>query len=374
VLFLVPGVARSAVEEAGFAVHEAPPPDPVAYQRIKDAIAEDPEAATVLMNRDYFGRLCTEATLPVAEELCATWKPDLVVHEAADYAPPIAAHRAGIPHAQIAIGLAWIEWDCLQTFAAEVLPAYEPDAIRIITEAPYVARFPETLDPSEYPQTIRYQAAEESAADGSVESDLVPEGATLVYATLGSVVATTAFSPGAYRVLLDACALIERSRPEIRVLLTTGRALDPASLGPIPGNTRVEQWVPQDRAFAAAKAVLNHGGSGTAYGALSAGLPSVFFPLFSDQPHNAKLIAGAGAAIQIDTEDLRKHGMRAAEPADRARLAALSEEIAEAVLTVLDDASYAANARELGEELSALPRLETVVAAWSANGALRSNI
>jgi UDP:flavonoid glycosyltransferase YjiC (YdhE family) len=216
--------------------------------------------------------------------------------------------------------------------------------------------------------------AEESSAEGSVESDLVPEGATLVYATLGSVVATTAFSPGAYRVLLDACAVLERSRPEIRVLLTTGRALDPASLGSIPGNTRVERWVPQDRAFAAAKAVLNHGGSGTAYGALSAGLPSVFFPLFSDQPHNAKLIAGAGAAIQIDTEDLRKHGMRAAEPADRARLAALSEEIAEAVLTVLDDASYAANARELGEELSALPRLETVVAAWSANGALRSNI
>ncbi len=123
VLFLVPGEARSAVEEAGFAVHEAPPPDPVEYQQIKDAIAEDPEAAKVLMNRDYFGRLCTEATLPAAEELCATWKPDLVVHEAADYAPPIAAHRAGIPHVQIAIGLAWIEWGCLQTFAAEVLPA-----------------------------------------------------------------------------------------------------------------------------------------------------------------------------------------------------------------------------------------------------------
>ncbi len=169
--------------------------------------------------------------------------------------------------------------------------------------------------------------------------------------------------------------MLERSRPEIRVLLTTGRALNPASLGAIPGNTRVERWVPQDRAFAAAKAVLNHGGSGTAYGALSAGLPSVFFPLFSDQPHNAKLIAGAGAAIQIDTEDLRKYGIPvAAEPADRARLAALSEEIAEAVVTVLDDASYAANARELGEELNGLPSLETVVGAWSENGALCSNI
>lgn len=376
VLFLVPPQARAAIEDAGFAVHEAAPPDPVEYQQIKDTIAEDPEAAKVLMNRDYFGRLCTEATLPAAEELCANWKPDLVVHEPCDYASPIAAHHAGIPHVQIAIGLAWIEWGGLHEFAAQVLPAFDPDAIRIIAEAPYVTRFPEALDPSEFPQTVRYREADEpSAEEGFDFAELAPEGTSLVYATLGSVVATTAFSPGAYRVLLDACALLERSRPEIRVLFTTGRSLDPATLGPIPGNVRVEQWVPQDRAFAAAKAVLNHGGSGTAYGALSAGLPSVFFPLFSDQPYNGKLIAGAGAAIQIETADVRKYGLPvAAEPADRARLAALSEEIAEALVTVLDDPSYTARARELGDQLNALPSLETVASVWLANRALRSNI
>ncbi|HET9172871.1 MAG TPA: glycosyltransferase [Actinospica sp.] len=374
VLFLVPPDARAAVEEAGFAVHEAAPPDPVEHQRIKDVVAADPEAAKVLMNRDYFGRLCTEATLPAATELCATWKPDLVLHEACDYASPIAAHRAGIPHVQVAIGLAWLEWECLHTYGAQALPAFEPDAVRIIAEAPYATRFPEALDPSGYPRTVRYQAPEEPAAEGPFDDDFAAEG-VLVYATLGSVAATTAFSPGAYRVLLDACALLERHRPEIKVLLTTGRALDPATLGAIPGNVRAQQWVPQDRAFAVAKAVISHGGSGTAYGALSAGLPSVFFPLFSDQPYNAELIARAGAAVQIDTEDMRREGMPvAAEPADRARLAAWAEEIADAVIAVLDDASYAANARGLGAELNALPSLETVVRVWSANGALRSNI
>ena len=374
VLFLVPPEARAAVEGAGFAVHEAAPPDPVEHQRIKDIVAADPEAAKVLMNRDYFGRMCTEGTLPAATELCADWKPDLVLHEACDYASPIAAHRAGIPHLQVAIGLAWLEWGCLHSYAAEVLPSFEPDAIRIIAEAPYVTRFPEALDPSDYPQTVRYQAPEEPAVEGAFDEDFAAQG-TLVYATLGTVAATTAFSPGAYRVLLDACAVLERRRPEIKVLLTTSRALDPATLGAIPGNVRAEQWVPQDRAFAAAKAVISHGGSGTAYGALSAGLPSVFFPLFSDQPHNAKLIAEAGAAIQIDTEDLRKHGMPvAAEPADRARLAAWAEEIADAVVAVLDDAAYAANARRLGAELNGLPSLETVVRVWSETGALRSNI
>ena len=159
--------------------------------------------------------------------------------------------------------------------------------------------------------------------------------------------------------------LLERTNPEIRVLLTTGRSLDPVSLGAVPGSTHVLPWVPQDRAFAAAKAVLSHGGSGTAYGALSAGLPAVFFPLFSDQPHNAKLLHEAGAGIRIDTQGLREHGMPlAAEPADRARLAALAEEVAGAVDAVLADPGYAAKAAELGGQLNALPSLDEALSEY----------
>ena len=366
VLFLLPAVGRRVADDAGFAVHEAPPPDPEQDREIQRAIERDPRARTVLINRDYFGRLCTEATLPAAEELCASWKPDLVVHEPCDYASPLAAHRAGIPHLQVAIGLAWIEWGCLHEHAGKVLPAFEPDAVRIIGESPYVTRLPESLDPSEYPRTIRYRAPEETpsveaeADDVPIDlAEFAPEGTSLVYATLGSMAGHSQWSPGAYRVLLDAFARLERSRPAIRVLLTLGRSLDPATLGVVPGNTCVVPWFPQDRAFAAAKAVLSHGGSGTAYGALSAGLPGVFFPLFADQPHNAKLIEGAGAAIRIDTEDLRAHGMPvAAEPADRARLAALAEETADAVAAVVADPAYAARAREIGAELNSLPGLE----------------
>ena len=361
VLFLLSPDGRRAADDAGFAVHEAPPPDPVQFQAIQDAIRRDPTTQPVLINRDYFGRLCTEATLPAAERLCADWKPNLVLHEAAEYASALAAHRAGIPHLQVAIGLAWVEWASLHDLAAEALVAFEPDAVRIIEESPYVTRLPEGLDPSEYAKTVRYRDLEERPTVEDSPLDLaafVPDGAGLVYATLGSMAGDSQWSPGAYRLLLDAFARLERSHPEVRVLLTLGRSLDPATLGVIPGNTRAVSWVPQDRAFAAAKAVLSHGGSGTAYGALSAGLPSVFFPLFADQPHNAKVIAGAGAAIQVDTEDLRKHGMPvAAEPADRARLGALAEETADAVAAVLAEPAYTAKARELGGQLNSLPSL-----------------
>ena len=161
VLFLVPPAGRHIPAEAGFAVHEAPPPDPEQDRVIQEAIEHDPKARTVLINRDFFGRLCTEATLPAAEGLCASWKPDLVVHEPCDYASSIAANRAGIPHVQVAIGLAWIEWGCLHEYAGQVLPAFDPDAVRIIEQSPYVTRLPESLDPSEYPRTIRYRAPEE---------------------------------------------------------------------------------------------------------------------------------------------------------------------------------------------------------------------
>ena len=377
VLFLLPPAGRRPADEAGFAVEQAPAPEPAADLAIQQAIREDPTRAPVLINRDYFGRLCTAATLPAAEELCARWKPDLVLHEAAEYASALAAHRAGIPHAQVAIGLAGIEWASLHHHAAHELPAFQPDAVDVIASSPYLTRLPEGLDPSPYGRTLRYRDPAQTAAPaappeaGSLETapapsgeaeallaELAASGGRLVYATLGSMAGSSQWSPGAYRVLLDAFGRLGRAEQDVRVLLTLGRGLDPAELGPIPANTRVAAWVRQESAFAAARAVVSHGGSGTAYGALAAGLPSVFFPLFADQPHNALQIAAGGAAVAVDTLDLRRHGMPpAAEPADRARLTALADEVAAALARVLREPAYTARAVELGAQLTALPPL-----------------
>lgn len=364
VRFLLPPAGRRTAEEAGFAVAAAPAPDPEADRAIQEAIGQDPTRATVLINRDYFGRLCTEATLPAAEALCAHWKPDLVLHEAAEYASALAAQRADIAHAQVAIGLAEIEWASLHEHAAHELRAFEADAVEVIAASPYLTRLPEGLDPSPYARTLRYRETvavpRRTAAvprdTAALPPDAFPSAGRLVYATLGSMAGDSQWSPGAYRVLLDAFGRLGRAERDVRVLLTTGHGLDIAGLGPIPDNTRVVPWAAQDQAFAAAKAVVSHGGSGTAYGALAAGLPSVFFPLFADQPHNARLIAGGGAGVVVDTRELREHGMPlAGEPADRARLTALAEEVAQGLATVLRDPAYTARAVELAAQLAAHP-------------------
>jgi UDP:flavonoid glycosyltransferase YjiC (YdhE family) len=45
--------------------------------------------------------------------------------------------------------------------------------------------------------------------------------------------------------------------------MTTGHGLDPADLEPIPSNSHVEQWWPQESVMSEAAAVVGHGGFGT---------------------------------------------------------------------------------------------------------------
>lgn len=84
-----------------------------------------------------------------------------------------------------------------------------------------------------------------------------------------------------------------------RVLLTVGRRLDPVALGALPPNVHVEPWVEQSDALAAAALVVCHGGSGTVFGALGAGLPVVVVPSFIDQLTNGRRVAAAGAALLV---------------------------------------------------------------------------
>ena len=52
------------------------------------------------------------------------------------------------------------------------------------------------------------------------------------------------FFPSLYRAVVDALAGLP-----IRMLVTVGDAADPAEIGPLPANVRVERWVPQAEVF-----------------------------------------------------------------------------------------------------------------------------
>ena len=89
-----------------------------------------------------------------------------------------------------------------------------------------------------------------------------------------------------------------RSLP-LRLLVTVGRDRDPAELGPLPANVRVERWVPQADLMPHVAAMVCHGGSGTVTMGLAGGVPMAVVPLFADQPWNAERVDALGAGIAL---------------------------------------------------------------------------
>jgi UDP:flavonoid glycosyltransferase YjiC (YdhE family) len=142
-------------------------------------------------------------------------------------------------------------------------------------------------------------------------------------------------APQVFRAAIDAVAELP-----VRVLLTIGHRLDVDALGAIPRTVHVEPWVDQAGVFAVADLVVCHGGSGTTYGALDAGLPLVLVPIFADQFENARHVAAAGAAVVVDAPD----------------------GIADGIAVLLQSDAHRDRARAIAAEVAATPSAEEVLA------------
>jgi UDP:flavonoid glycosyltransferase YjiC (YdhE family) len=86
----------------------------------------------------------------------------------------------------------------------------------------------------------------------------------------------------------------------VAVVMTTGRAVDPAELT-APANAEVHAFLPHDEVMATCSAVIGHGGHSTTMRALAHGLPLVVMPMHPmlDQPMVGKAIEAAGAGVSI---------------------------------------------------------------------------
>jgi len=342
-LIVVPPQLEATVRAIGqpFVVSGEPPAEELAALRERFATASGRETAR-LGNRELFGRLWTAALLPTAERACREWRPQLVLHEAAEYASAIAAQRCGVPHAQVAISLAEVEADSLE-LAAPALAEHEQQIVERLRASPYLTRLPASLDPSPYPVTERFREPAQAPRTA------LP-GAPLVYVSFGSVAGGLPNAASVYRTALDAVAGLDA-----RVLLTVGRGFDLDTLGPVPENARVEAWAPQADVLGDATLVVAHGGSGTTFGTLAAGVPLVIVPLFADQLVNAERAADAGAAVVVEPDRDAERGMGTLGPQHVRRLRA-------AIETILADPSYARAASRIAHEVAALPSIDDLLA------------
>src|SRR5829696_1349997 len=199
--------------------------------------------------RDGFGRRIARERAPDLLDVCEQWRPDVVVWDETDFAAPIVAERLGLPHASfvvIAAGSfvrAEVMAEALDELRAEHGLAADPTAEMLHRQLVLSPVPPTFRDPRfAAPATLRSmrpwldgEAPRRGRADTSAPSwaGAVP-GAPVVYLTLGTV-----FNHESGDLFARAIAGLRGLRANI--VVTLGREIDPASLGPQPSNVSVER-------------------------------------------------------------------------------------------------------------------------------------
>ena len=323
-----------------------------------------PEEANATVMRDVFGRLDAQHALPALRAAVAAWRPDIILRDPAELGSLAAAEAAGVPHAEVAIGVGALE---LWARAHLAEPLAELDALVGLPEgrllaavagAPVFTMVPASLDgPVGRSQTavgqprpvIRYRAP--SGVSGArLPATWGDPDLPLVYVTFGTVAAGLGPFGGVFDSALTALAELP-----VRVLLTTGHAGGREVARPWPPNAHVEKYWPQDEVMPLADVVVGHGGFGTTLSALYAGVPQVIVPLFTkDQDLNADRVVAVGAGIRLD-----------------GGTSAVSQ-LGAAVTRVLADAEFRRRAGEVAIEIAGLADTAQVVREVERLGRRRS--
>jgi UDP:flavonoid glycosyltransferase YjiC (YdhE family) len=121
----------------------------------------------------------------------------------------------------------------------------------------------------------------------------------------------------------------------------------------VPPNIHVEQWIDQHRILEHAALVVCHGGSGTVFGSIDAGVPLVVLPSFSDQFANGRLVERHGVGLTVEAAP-GETGRRPLGESDVVR-------ITNAIETVLGQATFSDRAGAIAEEISAAPSALEVI-------------
>ena len=290
----------------------------------------DQEREDRLLREGFAGGTSRKRALALGE-LFARWPPDVVVHDESDFGAPLAAELAGVPHAAVEINAAG------SFFRREVL-AEALDLVRAelgLPPDPEMRTKARHLVLSPFPPSFRHPDFPLPDTGHAIRLGHAPlASGDTVYFTLGTVFG------------LESGDLFSRVVAGLRgrrAIVTVGRAIDPAELGPPPPGMRIERFVAQAEVLPSCCAVVSHGGSGSLVGAFAHGLPSVVLAMGADQMHNAARCEAVGVARLL-------HPVRATP-----------DDVAAAVTEVIEDPSYRAAAVRLHHEIAALPGPEHAV-------------
>jgi UDP:flavonoid glycosyltransferase YjiC (YdhE family) len=342
------------VRAAGFAVAVAGPPAELAARRVigDPVFAEGGQPWRI--GAMMFARVMAPDKFPALVGLAERFAPDLLVHPSVDLAAPLVAAALGVPSLTYGTGLP-LEPELLAAMAGWVAPLWErqglaPDPHAGIYRGGYLDPLPPSLRPADPPPALEVLAIRPYLPGGV--GDRLPGWADslgrrpVVYLSLGTV-------PIFNRPEMFAPLLVGLADLDVEVVVTVGRATDPAALGALPRTVHVERWLSLGALLPRCAAVVCHGGAGTTLAALAAGVPLVMAPRGADQFPTARAVHNAGAGLVITPD----------QPA--------SDAVRRAVRELLTDPAYPAGAARVRAEIAAMPppaQVATTIATIAAAG------
>ncbi|MGH3671111.1 MAG: macrolide family glycosyltransferase, partial [Pseudonocardiaceae bacterium] len=97
-----------------------------------------------------------------------------------------------------------------------------------------------------------------------------------------------------------------------QVVMSIGHRIDPAALGPLPGNVAAHPHVPQLSILRQARAFISHAGMGSTMEALYHGVPLLAVPQMPEQQLNAERVAELGLGRMLRPEQVNAEAIRTA--------------------------------------------------------------
>lgn len=306
-----------------------------------DVSAVHPRQRRALIFGKRFGGMATsmrEDLAPIVDSL----HPDLIVHDLAEFAAAPIAQARNIAHITVAFSGA-LSNSLLQGVVDAVSDVWGAEGLAVPSDVGlydhlYLHRFPLAFGP--IPANSNVRSVRPVGFDGGIAEDSPAWIAALgidrpaVYATLGTVVSNVA----QWRDLVAALGSLN-----VDAVATIGSQIDPAEIGEIPTNVRIERYVPQSFILERTAVLISHAGAGSMLAGASLGLPQLCVPMGADQWENADAVQAAGAGITLE-DDQRG-----------------AVEIGAALKCLLDDDAFTLAAKRVANEIAALPHPDEFV-------------
>jgi UDP:flavonoid glycosyltransferase YjiC (YdhE family) len=288
-----------------------------------------------------FGSVIAPAMLPALEALLDRWQPDLVVHDTATFAAPLACKTRGLRNVSHAFGLPRPA-DRVTASMQRLAPLWCERGDDVPAEGGNFQHAHIDI----CPPRLR-------AASGIINPHACPTFALRPHETTDSRAASTSHRTSllVFGTVHNQCAAFDAALTALDSIAGPGlpvrAALGPGRAAPLRADAphvRVQAWLDLAAELPQCASMVCHGGAGTLFAALAHGVPMVLLPQGADQFHNADAAAALGAGLVLEGAQQR------AGP------------IADAVSRLHAEPAFAAGAARCAEEIAAMPGAEEVAA------------